>query len=186
MIQSQQKGHRSVACEATTCSILQMYSSCCPHQLSKLPDSYYCSGLKYGLTHIDPFCHSFRPDITCMKLCTRLSQLALPYKKITILPLNHSLSMLILRSSTHCCVQIQFRKPDPLLQKEKSSMNCIYTSRVPLHPMVSSISLEDTLLHCLSSNNSIENGNRKLGHCISCYCMNSKNVSAVFLDGHAH
>ena len=40
-----------------------------------------------------------------------------------------------------------------------------------------------TLLHCLSSNNSIEDSNRKPRQCLSCYDRNSKMLQLYFLMG---
>ena len=48
-----------------------------------------------------------------------------------------------------------------------------------------SILSHDALHHCLSSNNSLENGERELGH-IFCYCRSCKNSSTILLGERAY
>ena len=48
-----------------------------------------------------------------------------------------------------------------------------------------SILSHDALRHCLSSNSSLENGERKLGH-LFCYCRSCKNTSTILLRERAY
>ena len=79
----------------------------CTIQLGKLPGCYCCSGSSIAM-HSKSFLPSFYPDITCVRLWTRLSQLqttkSWQQKQITIWSLRHGLNMLTQYASTHIIV----------------------------------------------------------------------------------
>ena len=75
----------------------------------------------------------------------------------------------------------------PLPQKEERVRWTVYTSCVPPHHIQSCYNIlsHDTLHHCLSSNNGLENSERELGHLFR-YCRSCKNTLTLLLGELRH